>query len=321
MRVLVITAAAVLLIIFLLGLMSLRFLVKPLTIIEKIAANVKKDDFDALKSIDDNENCVEINDIFAAIANLVGEIRGLKIEVYEERIVRMDMQLLYLKSQAAPHFLINCLSTISALAVSENSDKSILLEMVKTLSKHLRYTLSPANTVTLADELKYTENYLKMCELRFPGCLCYEITAEEPVKSALVFPLIILMFTENSIKHNLIMGESFKIIIRADTQNSEFIHITHIDSGTGFDEDFFACLDSSNASLPDGVCTDSEGRQLGIKNIRIRLELMYGKGAQMRFSNEPGLGARIDIIIPLKDASQDSCTTVYPYADERSHRF
>ena len=52
-----------------------------------------------------------------------------------------------------------------------------------------------------------------MTELRFPGCLNWEIHVDEKCRNASVFPIILLMFTENTIKHNMIMGEELRVRI------------------------------------------------------------------------------------------------------------
>ena len=72
-------------------------------------------------------------------------------------------------------------------------------EFVRTLSNHLRYTLQDKTAVPLKEELKYVENFLEMTELRFPGCLNWEIHVDEKCRNASVFPIILLMFTENTI--------------------------------------------------------------------------------------------------------------------------
>jgi hypothetical protein len=114
------------------------------------------------------------------------------------------------------------------------------------------------------------------------------------------------MLTENSIKTNIVMGEMLTIEIRAELINENpqlQIHITHIDSGTGFDE---KSLRTYNHIL-DHPEVRKNGYSIGIYNIASRLRLTLGENSTIVFSNELGKGARIDIIFPyVRYRSADS---------------
>ncbi|MGB4659347.1 MAG: histidine kinase [Mobilitalea sp.] len=273
-----------------------KFLSKPILLLENAATSIRSGNFDT-KVPSDNSNCKEIIQIDTAFNNMIEEIQELRIDVYEEKISKSQIELQYLKSQIAPHFLINCLFSISSLADSNSENHEILQKMVATLSDHLRYTLSDRTKVPLEEELSYIYNYMELTKLRFPGFLTYISKIAPETKDASVFPLILLMFTENTIKYNMVMGEPLLVSITSEMmiKNEEkWIHIIHIDSGDGFDSDTLADLSEG----PNHTSTHQDGRHLGIRNVAKRLELVYGDTATIRFSNEPGSGARIDIEIP-----------------------
>ncbi|MDF2514473.1 MAG: hypothetical protein K0S04_4339, partial [Herbinix sp.] len=187
-----------------------RFLSKPIRLLENAAVSLRKGNFDQ-KLPTDSSNCREIIEIDTAFNNMLDEIHNLRINIYEEKLAKSQIELQYLKSQIAPHFLINCLYSISALAQNSTEHKDILQKMVQTLSEHLRYTLSSRTTVSLKEEMSYIENYLELTKLRFPGYLNYGLSIASEAEEASVFPLILLMFTENTIKYNMVMGEPLVI--------------------------------------------------------------------------------------------------------------
>ena len=79
-----------------------------------------------------------------------------------------------------------------------------------------------------------------MTELRFPGCLNWEIHVDEKCRNASVFPIILLMFTENTIKHNMIMGEELRVRITGslvERNGEKYVVLTHLDSGSGYFEE------------------------------------------------------------------------------------
>lgn len=274
-----------------------RFLSKPLRLLEHAAASLRKGNFDQ-KLPADASNCKEIIEIDNAFNNMLDEIHNLRINVYEEKLSKSQLELQYLKSQIAPHFLINCLYSISAMAGNSAEHQETLQKMVQTLSEHLRYTLSARTKVSLKEELSFIDNYIELTKLRFPGYLEYNTNIAPGADDASVFPLILLMFTENTIKYNMVMGEPLSIQISAqliEYNGETMIHLTHIDSGDGFSDEI---LQSLSSMMKHQEKLNFKGKQLGIANVAKRLQLVYGETTRLRISNEPGSGARIDIDIP-----------------------
>ena len=284
-----------------------RFLAKPIHMLEFAAARMRKGDFNQ-KLPENMSNCQEIIDVDMAYNRMIDEIHNLQIGIYEEKLAKSELELQYLKSQIAPHFLINCLYSIMTLADSQDNNHNILHEMIQTLSGHLRYTLSDQTTVPLSKEIHYVKNYIELTKLRFPDCLTYSIDMEPVTENCSVFPLILLMFTENSIKFNMVMGEALDIKISTkliETDHGKFLHLIHIDSGDGFSEEQ---IKNYNAYIKNfdrkALSTDTVGH-IGIPNVATRLKLVYGEHSDMTFSNEPNYGARIDLVIPYISIEKD----------------
>ena len=84
----------------------------------------------------------------------MNRIEKLKINVYEDKLNLKALEIQYLKSQVAPHSLINCLSAIASMPFTEEG-RRLTNEFVRTLSNHLRYTLQDKTAVPLKEELKY----------------------------------------------------------------------------------------------------------------------------------------------------------------------
>lgn len=291
---------------FVLVLSVTKFLSKPIRLLEDAATRMRDGDFEQ-KFADNPSDCQEIIEIDTAFNRMIDEIHNLRIDIYEENIARSELELEYLKSQIAPHFLINCLFSIMTLADQPKENQGILHKMIETLSSHLRYTLTHQTKVALEQELSYVDNYIELTKLRFPGCLNYTTDISPATKDASVFPLILLMLTENSIKFNMVMGEMLDITIVAKIVNKEhksYLHLTHIDSGSGFPS---SQLDELKAfSDNPSMQTTEFGTHLGIPNVAKRLRILYGSEGKIFFSNENGSGARIDIEIPYLEFNNNA---------------
>ena len=246
-----------------------------------------------------SSDCREIQEIYEEMGSLINEANSLRDRFYQEQLAKNAFELQSLKNQVAPHFLINCLSALSSLSNSP-AHQPLMKTLIARLASHLRYTLSTNSSVSISSEIRQLEGYYEMMQIRYPNSLTYHIDLQDLSEDATVFPCLIIMFSENSIKHNLTVGENLNIdvVVREEERDGEdYIHITHIDSGQGFDEDILRDLQDLETFAP----TDQyDGHRIGLTNIVKRLKLAYGDSrSSITFSNEPGSGARVDVYIPF----------------------
>lgn len=284
-----------------------RFLSAPISSLENAAAAAREGELSG-KSDTKKEPCIEIRQINEAINNLIEEVSALRIQTYEDQITMKEAELHILKSQLAPHFLINCLSTIYSVQQAPDGIE-LTRKMVSLLSDHLRYSMGTRTTVSLAKEIHYLRNYLELTSIRFPGCLTYEINLPEDCREAAVFPFILLMLSENTVKHNMVMGEPLFLQVsarRITLGGKDMVHIIHIDSGEGYNEDTLKLLNHLSAHLRDDPEEHMDGYKIGLYNILKRMHLVYGIHAKIKFSNEPGMGARNDIWIPYTEYREET---------------
>lgn len=284
-----------------------HFFNAPTQILTPVIASLRKGRFDS--KIETDNQFQEIRNIIGTFNDMISEIQDLRIHIYEEQLEKKELELQYLKTQIAPHFLINCLNTIFVLS-QDKANLDTTHRIVQALSEHLRYTLATRTTVSLSEEIYYVKNYLLLTQLRFPNTLTYDICVENTAREAQVFPLLILMLTENSIKTNLIMGENFCIQIkgyRYEKEGISRIHLTHIDSGSGFDNDSLQIYNHI-IKHPEAM---KNGCSIGIYNTVMRLNLTLGNTAAICFSNEPGQGARIDIDFPYTQFSEENTASEF----------
>lgn len=235
----------------------------------------------------------EFEEVNRAFNQATEEIQALKIDMYEERLTKQKIQMQYLQLQIAPHFLINCLNTIYQL--TDTGQTELTRVMLRGLSEHLRYTLSTGERVPLDEELRHVENYVELSAIRYPGSIfLYKAYAPEAME-ALVIPLLILNFVENTIKYEAGMGKRLEIHISvrmARRAGEPRVEIQIWDTGGGFNEEILVDLQD----IPSYMKKYGD-RHIGISNVFQRAEILFPDGG-IRFSNRLGSGAQIDIDIP-----------------------
>ena len=256
-------------------------------------------DQEALERLQQDVRSTEVLEITQGISDLVEQLSAVRNRVIMEEYAKNRFELQSLKNQVSPHFLINSLSSISSLS-SVSSNPELAKTLISLLASHLRYTMSAKTSVSISEEVRHPEDYYKMMQIRYLNSLEYEINIQGLCDEASIFPSLILMLSENSVKHNLAVGELLKIYVTADEDElhgQHVVRITHRDSGQGFDPEILEELNQLKDAPPEAI---KEGQNIGLYNIVRRLHLAYqDKENSITFSNHEDGGAVIEIMIPF----------------------
>jgi hypothetical protein len=181
----------------------------------------------------------------------------------DARTAAQQAQLMALRYQLNPHFLFNALNSISALIVTRRNEDAE--RMTEKLSTFLRNSLSadPGRLVPLEEELSLIEEYLDIEGVRFGERLDVEIECEPDAGAALVPSFIVQPLVENAIKHGVAPSRApVRIRIAAAVEGEDL------------------CIEVENGTSP--VLEEASfGAGVGLKNIRRRLEAVYGKRASL----------------------------------------
>jgi len=194
-----------------------------------------------------------------------------------------------LEAQVQPHFLFNSLHTIASLARDgRNAD---VVRLIADLSELLRaVTDQHQSTRPLADEAALAQRYLDIQQVRFGDRLRVSVDIAPGAERVPVPTLTLQPLVDNAIRHgisNVVRGGT--IAIRATTDASSLI-LSVEDDGVG--------------APADWSLSTSEGT--GLKNLRSRLALLYGDGAELSASSPPTGGFRATVRIPKWSPSAEA---------------
>ena len=200
----------------------------------------------------------------------------LELDAEREKNARQqsEAQLHLMRAQIEPHFLFNTLGAVQQLA-EQGAPRAA--ELTRNLIVFLRSSISEIRSerVTLQDEFRMIEAYLKVMQVRMAHRLTFELDLPEELKQIEVPSMMLLTLAENAIKHGLepsIAGG--KIEIKASREGSDVI-LEVKDNGVGL--------------------SDNPGNGLGLQNVRDRLHLMFGERASFEIAEnlEGGVSAEI----------------------------
>ncbi|MFF2889386.1 sensor histidine kinase [Paenibacillus sp. NPDC057967] len=231
-----------------------------------------------------------MNDVFNS---MVDQIKALKINVYEEKLLSQQAELKHLQLQINPHFFLNALNTIYNLAQFRNYQ--LIQDMSDYLIQYMRFMFqSNLKLVTVADEIAHTRNYLNIQAMRFQDGFTYEIGSDdESLMQARIPPLMIQTFVENTIKHAITMDEPIHLSVDIRRDEPDGLRLIIRDTGQGFPDEALGKWQQEPAAEHHG------SDHIGIWNARRRLRLIYEDKAQLQLSNHPDGGAKVEIRLPL----------------------
>jgi two-component system, LytTR family, sensor kinase len=115
---------------------------------------------------------------------------------------RLHAETAILRNELDPHFIFNSLTTLNQL-IKNDPDKAAHYN--DNLAQVYKYVLKNKNkeTVTLAEEFSFIEEYFLLLQIRFGNKLQLETNFDKTANtSRLIVPCALQILVENAVKHN-----------------------------------------------------------------------------------------------------------------------
>ncbi len=227
--------------------------------------------------------------VVVVVAGAFGFYYKQKNQKLQQEYKQLALEQKLLRTQMEPHFIFNTLSTLQGLIRFDSAKKAI--DYLNHFSRLLRSTLelSRQEVVSLEDELKTLESYLKLQQARFKEKFTYTITTSQEIEREAVFipPMFLQPFIENSIIHGFkgVENEWQLQISITELRQQNQLKIEIIDNGIGSD----ASKEKKNKSLSGAI-------------TKQRLEILskkYHIPTDYQVSSVEGQGTKVQLILPI----------------------
>ncbi|MEP7169994.1 MAG: tetratricopeptide repeat protein [Bacteroidota bacterium] len=217
---------------------------------------------------------------------------------FEKQVSQVEMTAL--RAQMNPHFIFNSLHSINKYVM--DNDKNNASDYLTKFAKLMRLILenSREQEVPMEKDLSALELYMQLESLRFQNKFQYNIEVDPQLdkETALIPPLLLQPFVENSILHGLRTKENGKIQIKIKKEEN-MIRCSVEDNGIGRQQ---------TVQVEPGK--EKKRESLGMKITQERLniinQLKKVKTAVNIFDlkdseNKPG-GLRVELMLPFETA-------------------
>lgn len=237
----------------------------------------------------------EIGHLESHMKDMMNRINTHIDREYKLEIENRKNQFMALKSQINPHFLFNALQSIGAVALRSKAPK--VYQLITSLSRMMRYSLQADQWVLVRDEADYTKAYLALQSERFGDSVSYTIEMDESILDMTIPSMILQPLAENFFKHTYEEGfSSAHLLIKGSIQDGHLDFLVEND-GPGLTAARLETLRNNIYTPPFEGSYSNE--HIGLKNIRDRLLLRYGPGAQLHVDSMNGKGFSVRMKIPV----------------------
>ncbi|CUX29785.1 sensor histidine kinase [Clostridium sp. C105KSO13] len=265
-----------------------RSITHPIKELMQVCKKVMEGDFTAHASVKRQD---EFGRLGGAFNSMIDQINDFFDKERQSRNRKAEMEYQILQAQINPHFLYNTLDSIKWLAVMQGVDN--IAEMSTALITLLQYNLGKVEgETTLHNEIESVRNYIIIQKYRYTDIFEFTTMIDEETEKCRVPRFILQPLVENSIIHGF-NGKrgNYRVHIAAIIFDGK-LHIRVIDNGMGMDA-------GSTEKINKGQEKSTRFSNIGISNIRERIKLYFGEGAELIFDSEPNVATIAEIILPV----------------------
>ncbi|MEX1116357.1 MAG: histidine kinase [Akkermansiaceae bacterium] len=217
---------------------------------------------------------------FLAVLTRQKKLQGLELSLAEAQQAESDAQFNALRYQINPHFLFNTLNSIDALS---RTAPQLVPNLVSKLATFLRLRLAPSpnRLASFGQELETVRSYLDIERVRFGEALVATYDIHPESLHCLVPEFLLQPLAENAVKYGF--------------ENDRDVQL-HLEAHVAANKIVITITNRGSLAAPPGA--HAAGLGLGTENIRQRLALHYGAGANLQISEEgESVVARLEIPI------------------------
>ena len=185
----------------------------------------------------------------------IEEKKRAELEIERAQQRALEARLSSFREQLSPHFMFNSLNTLSAMTQDE-----AVQQFVNKLASVYRYLLTQKEqpTVTLHEELDFTEEYWYILKERFEEAIELRVEVSPEAHRTMIPPLTLQTLVENAIKHN--KGTWIEPLVVSIRQEGDTIVVT-------------------NKIQPK--LRPAESTKLGLKILTERYQLLFNKEVEI----------------------------------------
>jgi two-component system LytT family sensor kinase len=215
-------------------------------------------------------------------ALVAAQLELAQLEAQEERLARAELQAL--RAQISPHFIYNALAAIARFTKTQPDEAR---ELLTEFAEFTRYAFRVERAyVTLAEELRNVERYLRLEQARFGDRLQVRVDVVPEALMAVIPIFSLQPLVENAVRHGVEASpQGGRVEIEGVDLDADVMIVVR-DNGPGIDP-------AAARDLLDGA-----GGGVGLRNVHNRLRASFGPGYGITLERGVGGGTVARMTVP-----------------------
>ena len=286
-------------IVFFISIITMRYatkiMMKPTKKLVASMTAYQEGNFDSRFEVESQDEISQIGMVYNQLAD---NVQNLIEKNYTLEIANREAEIEFLKMQINPHFLYNCLDTISWLGFTNGNSE--VTDLAVALGKFLRASIKREDYYTVKQEMEVVDNYLFIQKYRFGDKIEVKHDIPEDVLDFYIPSFIIQPVIENSIVHGL-EEQIEKGILWIDIKLCEekYLQFTLSDNGKGMDEEQLR-------QVILNYTDKSKKSSIGLSNVYRRLNLLYGPACEFHITSALGKGTEVSFRTPVMEVPENN---------------
>ena len=216
----------------------------------------------------------------AALVSAMVELS--EMEAQGERLARAELRAL--RAQISPHFIYNALAAVASFIHSRPEEAR---ELLTEFAEFIRYAFARQRAyVTVADELRYVEKYLRLEQARFGERLTVRVQVDPEVLQAVLPVLSLQPLVENAVRHGVERQPEGGLVAIEGIDLGNDVALRVSDSGDGIDPE----------RARDALA--GQGPGIGLGNVHGRLLSTFGEGYGLQVESDGRRGTTVVMTLP-----------------------
>lgn len=273
-----------------------RRFTRPLAEVSAQMNEIARGNLEARVKIVSNDEIAEVGKSFNIMAGKLQDNID-KIIIQEKREQKMRYSLLI--SQVDPHFIYNTMNTITYLAQKGRNKDVIAVNkaMIEILKDRLRIEIEDVFD-TVRQEINVVQQYLIIQNYRYADTFKARFSVQEEDEDLYIAKNILQPLVENALSHGIlcnkdeegeIIGGCIKVRVKRE---QEYLKICVKDNGVGMSEE-------QRKELEEPSGRYIRGEHIGIRNIKERIQYLYGEKCRFSIMSKEGEGTEVTIWLPV----------------------
>jgi two-component system LytT family sensor kinase len=222
----------------------------------------------------------EVRVVGEAAALVGAQVAIAEVEAQGERLAAAELRAL--RAQISPHFIYNALAAVASYIHTRPEEAR---ELLTDFAEFTRYAFRGRRPyVTLADELRYVEKYLRLEQARFGDRLQVRLEVAPEVLHAIVPVLSVQPLVENAVRHGVERAEGRVCVEICAIDLGHDVELRVIDDGPGMADPAAALA--------------GRGEGVGLVNVDGRLRHTFGAPYGLVVESAPGAGTTVVLTVP-----------------------